>query len=137
VDAIRKDVRVDACPSARVAIAAYPGKSHTFGDAIATFSRAYADLSEQDHAAPARSVRSGRIAAESGILRSRLRPPTRPARTPACRRPSARGMARGWPIERALPIGLPSFRITKYRCLLWGIAPSYRASVPLDAGAVE
>jgi uncharacterized protein (DUF2252 family) len=59
--------RAHARSGDRVAIAAYIGKSPTFAEAIATFARAYADLAEQDHATLAKAVRSGRIAAQTGV----------------------------------------------------------------------
>jgi hypothetical protein len=42
----------------------YMGKSDAFDEAIATFSMAYADQNEKDHAALARAVRSGKVKAE-------------------------------------------------------------------------
>ena len=59
--------RAHARSGDRVAIAAYLGKSQAFAEAIASFSRAYAELCEQDHEALVRAVRAGRIAAETGI----------------------------------------------------------------------
>jgi uncharacterized protein (DUF2252 family) len=59
--------RAHARSGDRVAIAAYLGKSHAFGEAISAFSRVYADLSERDHGALVRAVRAGRIVAETGV----------------------------------------------------------------------
>jgi hypothetical protein len=39
------------------------GKSDTFDQAIATFSMAYADQNEKDHAALERAVRAGKVKA--------------------------------------------------------------------------
>jgi uncharacterized protein (DUF2252 family) len=43
------------------AIAGYLGKSHEFDEAIAAFAKAYADLTERDHAALKSAITSGRI----------------------------------------------------------------------------
>jgi len=51
----------------RVAIAAYLGKGDAFDRAIADFSVAYADQNERDYEAFAKAVRSGRLAAETGV----------------------------------------------------------------------
>jgi hypothetical protein len=59
--------RAHARSGDRVAIAAYLGKSHAFADAIGAFARLYADVSEQDHDALVRAVRSGRVVAETGV----------------------------------------------------------------------
>ena len=48
-------------------IAGYLGKSGVFDDAIATFGAAYADQTERDHAALAKAVRTGKVAAVSGV----------------------------------------------------------------------
>jgi uncharacterized protein (DUF2252 family) len=48
----------------RIAIGAYLGKGQAFDRAIADFAVAYADQNERDHAAFARAVASGRLAAE-------------------------------------------------------------------------
>lgn len=48
-------------------IAGYLGAGAVFDDAIATFGAAYADQTERDHAALVDAVRTGRIAAETGI----------------------------------------------------------------------
>jgi hypothetical protein len=45
-------------------LSGYMGKSDAFDEAIATFSMAYADQNEKDHAALARAVRSGKVKAE-------------------------------------------------------------------------
>jgi hypothetical protein len=47
-----------------VIMANYMGKSNAFEDALATFSEAYADQNEQDHAALVAAVRAGRIQAQ-------------------------------------------------------------------------
>ncbi len=59
--------RAHARSGDRVAIAAYLGKGRAFAKAIASFARAYADLSERDHDALVQAVRSGRVAAETGV----------------------------------------------------------------------
>ena len=59
--------RAHARSGDRIAIAAYLGKSNAFAEAIATFSRIYADVSEQDHDALVEAVRTGRVAAETGV----------------------------------------------------------------------
>jgi uncharacterized protein (DUF2252 family) len=51
----------------RVAIASYLGKGDAFDRAIADFSAAYADQNEKDYAAFAAAVKSGRLAARSGV----------------------------------------------------------------------
>jgi uncharacterized protein (DUF2252 family) len=51
----------------RVAIASYLGKGDAFDRAIADFSAAYADQNEKDYEAFAAAVKSGRLAARSGI----------------------------------------------------------------------
>ncbi|WP_329012871.1 DUF2252 domain-containing protein [Streptomyces sp. NBC_01601] len=48
-------------------IAGYCGKSEELDDAVADFATAYADRTEADHAELAAAVRSGRIAAETGV----------------------------------------------------------------------
>ncbi|MFJ8789167.1 DUF2252 domain-containing protein [Streptomyces sp. NPDC102462] len=48
-------------------IAGYCGKSEELDEAVAEFAVAYADRTEADHAALVAAVRSGRIAAESGV----------------------------------------------------------------------
>ena len=50
-----------------VAIAAYLGKGTGFDEAVATFSRRYADQNEEDYDAFAAAVRSGRLEAATGI----------------------------------------------------------------------
>jgi uncharacterized protein (DUF2252 family) len=51
----------------RIAIASYLGKNDTFDRAIADFASAYADQNERDYEAFADAVRSGRIAAVTGV----------------------------------------------------------------------
>jgi len=51
----------------RVAIAAYLGKGDAFDRAIAGFSVAYADQNERDYEAFTKAVKSGRLAAETGL----------------------------------------------------------------------
>jgi uncharacterized protein (DUF2252 family) len=51
----------------RVAIASYLGKGDAFDRAIADFSVAYADQNEKDYEAFAAAVKSGRLAARSGV----------------------------------------------------------------------
>jgi uncharacterized protein (DUF2252 family) len=51
----------------RIAVAAYLGKGDAFDRALATFANAYADQNERDHGALEQAVRSGRIAAETGV----------------------------------------------------------------------
>ena len=48
-------------------IAGYLGPGGAFDKAIASFAVAYADQTERDYAALAAAVRSGRLAAETGI----------------------------------------------------------------------
>jgi uncharacterized protein (DUF2252 family) len=48
-------------------IAGYLGRRERFDDALASFAVAYADQTERDHAALVASVRSGRVAAETGV----------------------------------------------------------------------
>ena len=45
-------------------LSGYMGKSDAFDKAVATFSMAYADQNERDHAALARAVRQGKVEAE-------------------------------------------------------------------------
>jgi uncharacterized protein (DUF2252 family) len=51
----------------RVAISSYLGKGDAFDRAIADFSAAYADQNEKDYGAFAAAVKSGRLAARTGI----------------------------------------------------------------------
>jgi uncharacterized protein (DUF2252 family) len=51
----------------RIAIASYLGKGDTFDSAIADFASTYADQNERDYEAFADAVRSGRIAAITGV----------------------------------------------------------------------
>ncbi|HEX7626168.1 MAG TPA: DUF2252 domain-containing protein [Gaiellaceae bacterium] len=59
--------RAHARSGDRIAIAAYLGKSDVFDRAVAEFAKGYADLNEQDHAALAEAVASGRLPATEGI----------------------------------------------------------------------
>jgi hypothetical protein len=47
-----------------VTLSGYMGKSDVFDKAIAAFAVAYADQNEKDHAALARAVKKGQVAAE-------------------------------------------------------------------------
>ncbi|MGP0028897.1 MAG: DUF2252 domain-containing protein [Acidimicrobiales bacterium] len=51
----------------RIAIASYLGKGEAFDRAIADFSAAYADQNERDYRSLERAVKSGRLAAETGL----------------------------------------------------------------------
>jgi uncharacterized protein (DUF2252 family) len=51
----------------RIAIASYLGKGDAFDRAVASFASAYADQNERDYEAFAEAVRSGRIAAVTGV----------------------------------------------------------------------
>lgn len=59
--------RAHARTGDRIAIAAYLGSSDAFDRAVADFGEAYADLTEQDYAALAAAVASGRVEALEGI----------------------------------------------------------------------
>jgi uncharacterized protein (DUF2252 family) len=59
--------RAHARTGDRIAIAAYLGKGSTFDRAIVEFSHAYAEQNERDYKELAKSVKSGRIAAETGL----------------------------------------------------------------------
>jgi len=59
--------RAHARSGDRVAIASYLGKGDAFDQAIATFSRVYADQTERDHEALMDAVKKGRIKAETGL----------------------------------------------------------------------
>ena len=59
--------RAHARSGDRIAIAAYLGKSDGFDRAIVEFSRAYAEQNERDYQALIAAVKSGRIAAETGL----------------------------------------------------------------------
>ena len=59
--------RAHARSGDRIAIAAYLGRGDPFDRAISEFAEAYADQNEQDHAALADAVESGRISAQTGI----------------------------------------------------------------------
>jgi uncharacterized protein (DUF2252 family) len=50
-----------------IAIASYLGKGDGFDKGVADFSAAYADQNEQDYEGLVRAVRSGRVAAETGL----------------------------------------------------------------------
>ena len=54
-------VRAHARSGEPAVIAGYLGESDTFDQAIADFSAAYADQSEQDHEAVTKAVRAGRL----------------------------------------------------------------------------
>src|SRR5215208_4672404 len=57
--------RAHARSGDRVQISAYLGKSERFDTAIADFAEAYADQTEQDHAALCAAVKSGRVATDA------------------------------------------------------------------------
>jgi uncharacterized protein (DUF2252 family) len=59
--------RAHARSGDRIAIASYLGNSDVFDRAIADFSAAYADQNERDYNALAAAVKSGRVAAQSGL----------------------------------------------------------------------
>ena len=59
--------RAHARSGDRFAIAGYLGKSDKFDRALAKYAEAYADRTEQDHAALAQAVTDGRIEAVTGI----------------------------------------------------------------------
>ena len=59
--------RAHARSGDRIAIASYLGNGDTFDRAIADFSAAYADQNERDYEALAAAVKSGRVAAQSGL----------------------------------------------------------------------
>ncbi len=59
--------RAHARSGDRVAIASYLGGKPVFDEALATFSAAYADQNEHDHAALAAAAESGRVSVERGI----------------------------------------------------------------------
>ena len=59
--------RAHARSGDRIAIAAYLGKSDTFDRAIVEFSHAYAEQNERDYKTLAEAVKSGHIAAETGL----------------------------------------------------------------------
>jgi uncharacterized protein (DUF2252 family) len=59
--------RAHARSGDRVAIAAYLGSGDVFDRAMASFAETYADQNERDYAALESAVKSGRIAAETGI----------------------------------------------------------------------
>jgi uncharacterized protein (DUF2252 family) len=59
--------RAHARSGDRVAIAAYLGKAGALDEAIATFAKSYADVSERDYGMLLRAIRSGRIKAQTGV----------------------------------------------------------------------
>jgi hypothetical protein len=59
--------RAHARSGDRIAIAAYLGKGPSFDRAILEFSRAYAEQNERDYKALSAAVKSGQIAAETGL----------------------------------------------------------------------
>jgi uncharacterized protein (DUF2252 family) len=59
--------RAHARSGDRIAIAAYLGKSASFDHAILQFSHAYAAQNERDYQALGKAVKSGRVAAETGL----------------------------------------------------------------------
>ena len=59
--------RAHARSGDRVAIATYLGSNDTFDRALVEFAEAYADQNERDYNALVEAVKSGRIAAESGL----------------------------------------------------------------------
>jgi len=59
--------RAHARSGDRIAIAAYLGGGNTFDRAILAFAKAYADQNERDYQALVEAVRTGRIAAQTGL----------------------------------------------------------------------
>ena len=59
--------RAHARSGDRVQIAGYLGKSERFDGAVADFAEAYADQTEQDHAALCAAVKSGRVPTDEGV----------------------------------------------------------------------
>jgi uncharacterized protein (DUF2252 family) len=59
--------RAHARSGDRIAIASYLGRGPTFDRALVEFSHAYAEQNERDYQALAAAVKSGRIAAETGL----------------------------------------------------------------------
>jgi uncharacterized protein (DUF2252 family) len=59
--------RAHARSGDHIAIAAYLGSGSAFEEAIREFAHTYGDQNERDHRALAEAIRSGRIAAESGL----------------------------------------------------------------------
>jgi hypothetical protein len=59
--------RAHARSGDRIAIASYLGNSDRFDRAILEFSKAYAEQNEHDYQALADAVKSGRIAAQTGL----------------------------------------------------------------------
>ena len=59
--------RAHARSGDRIAIAAYLGQGDAFDRAVAHFSEAYADQNQRDYDALTQAVKSGRIAAQTGL----------------------------------------------------------------------
>ena len=59
--------RAHARSGDRIAIASYLGNGDSFDRAILEFSKAYAEQNERDYQDLAAAVKSGRIAAETGL----------------------------------------------------------------------
>jgi uncharacterized protein (DUF2252 family) len=59
--------RAHARSGDRIAVASYLGKSGAFDEAVASFAGGYADVTERDHDALVRAVRTGRIEATTGV----------------------------------------------------------------------
>jgi len=59
--------RAHARTGDRIAIASYLGGGNAFDRAILDFSKAYADQNERDYQALVEAVKSGRIAAQTGL----------------------------------------------------------------------
>ncbi|MGH8869148.1 MAG: DUF2252 domain-containing protein [Actinomycetes bacterium] len=59
--------RAHARSGDRIAVATYLGSGDVFDRAVADFAEAYADLTERDHSALADAVRTGQVAAETGV----------------------------------------------------------------------
>jgi hypothetical protein len=59
--------RAHARSGDRIAIGAYLGKSQAFERAVAEFAAGYADQNERDHASLAAAVKSGLVAAKTGV----------------------------------------------------------------------
>jgi Uncharacterized protein conserved in bacteria (DUF2252) len=59
--------RAHARTGDRIAIAAYLGGSAVFDQAIADFAASYADLNERDYESLQEAVRTGKIAAQTGV----------------------------------------------------------------------
>jgi hypothetical protein len=59
--------RAHARSGDRIAVAAYLGSGDVFDRAILEFSRAYAELNDQDYQRLVDAVKSGRIKAQTGL----------------------------------------------------------------------